>query len=123
MKLTKYEKDCTKVDEGLYVSSELVARNRDSMTSNGITHVINTIGFICPNQFPDNFEYLLINILDSPQEDILVRCYAPHRPTHPPDRGPRPPTSAPFPVLSPPRAPQPRPARPCSPSSTVSSTS
>lgn len=74
-KLLEFESQCNKVDEGLYVSSELVAKNRELLRLAGITHVVNTIGFICPNMFPDELSYLLINILDSPQEDILVRAW------------------------------------------------
>jgi len=71
----KFESHCSKVDDGLYVSSELVAKNRDILAGHGITHVVNTIGFLCPNVFPGELSYLLVNILDSPQEDILPVLY------------------------------------------------
>lgn len=50
-KLSLYEKQCSKVAEGLYVSGEWVARSRGALRDAGITHVVNCVGALYPEFF------------------------------------------------------------------------
>lgn len=47
-KLALFEKQCSKVCEGLYVSGEAVAKSRAALREHGITHVVNCVGALYP---------------------------------------------------------------------------
>lgn len=60
-KLALFEKQCSKVCEGLYVSGEAVAKSREALRENGITHVVNCVGAIYPEYWKgDGVEYLTL---------------------------------------------------------------
>lgn len=66
------------VSPGIFVSSQDVAADKELMKSQNITHVLNVATGV-PNFFPDDFQYLKIEILDLPYEDIrkhFVTCFA-----------------------------------------------
>ena len=50
-KFAIFEKQCSKISEGLYVSGELVAKNREILQEHGITHVVNCVGAMYQEYF------------------------------------------------------------------------
>lgn len=48
-----YEKQCSQIEGGLYLSGDVVARSRETLREAGITHVLNCVGFICKEYFAD----------------------------------------------------------------------
>lgn len=50
-KLALFERQCSQVAEGLYVSGEAVARSRDALRQHGITHVVNCVGALYGEYF------------------------------------------------------------------------
>lgn len=56
-KFAYFEQQCTKVVDGLYLGSDSVARNWDTLEAAGITHVVNCVGFIYPAYFEDRLSY------------------------------------------------------------------
>jgi hypothetical protein len=57
-KLALFEKQCSKVCEGLYVSGEYVAKSREALRACGITHVVNCVGAMYPEYFKgDGVQY------------------------------------------------------------------
>ena len=56
-KLAHFEQQCSKVLDFLYLGGDHVARNRSILTSAGITHILNCVGYVCPEYFPDDFTY------------------------------------------------------------------
>jgi hypothetical protein len=50
-KLALFEKQCSKVCDGLYVSGEHVAKSRDTLRAHGITHVVNCVGAMYAEYF------------------------------------------------------------------------
>ena len=50
-KLALFEKQCSKVCEGLYVSGEHVAKSRETLRAHGITHVVNCVGAMYAEYF------------------------------------------------------------------------
>lgn len=55
-----FEKHCSEVAEGLFLGSDVVARNRDTLRAAGVTHVINCVGFLYPAYFKDELTYLTL---------------------------------------------------------------
>ena len=56
-KFAFFEQECTRVVDGLYLGSDSVARNWDTLEAAGITHVVNCVGFIYPAYFADRLKY------------------------------------------------------------------
>lgn len=57
-KLALFEKQCSQVCEGLYVSGEYVAKSRETLRAHGITHVVNCVGAMYPEYFrSDGIQY------------------------------------------------------------------
>jgi hypothetical protein len=52
-----YERHCSKIEDGLYISGDQVARSRAILLQNGITHIVNCVGFICKEYFQEEFAY------------------------------------------------------------------
>jgi len=55
-----FEKQCSEVADGLFLGSDVVARNREVLRAAGITHVINCVGFLYPAYFQDELTYLVL---------------------------------------------------------------
>jgi len=47
-KLVLFSKECSRVVENIYLGSEVVARNREVLHENGITRILNCVGFVYP---------------------------------------------------------------------------
>eukprot|EP00898_Chlorokybus_atmophyticus_P007167 jgi/Chlat1/7451/Chrsp6S07459 len=74
-KLAYFDKQCSKVNEYIYLGSDTVARNRDILRSYGITHVLNCAGHVCPDYFPNELRYKTLWLRDSPDEDLFSVLY------------------------------------------------
>ncbi len=55
-----FEKQCSEVADGLFLGSDVVARNREVLRAAGITHVINCVGFLYPAYFQGELTYLVL---------------------------------------------------------------
>ncbi|XP_022139052.1 protein-tyrosine-phosphatase MKP1 isoform X1 [Momordica charantia] len=74
-KIAFFDKECSKVAEHVYLGGDAVARDRDILKQNRITHVLNCVGFVCPEYFKDDFVYRTLWLQDSPSEDITSILY------------------------------------------------
>lgn len=74
-KLAFFEKECSRIADHLYLGSEAVAKNREILRQNGITHVLNCVGFVCPEYFKSDLVYKTLWLRDSPSEDITSILY------------------------------------------------
>uniref|UniRef100_A0A5B7AV21 Protein-tyrosine-phosphatase MKP1 n=1 Tax=Davidia involucrata TaxID=16924 RepID=A0A5B7AV21_DAVIN len=70
-----FDKECSKVAEHIYLGGDAVARARDILKQNGITHILNCVGFVCPEYFKADFVYRTLWLQDSPSEDITSILY------------------------------------------------
>jgi hypothetical protein len=74
-KFAFFDKECSRVAEHIYLGSDSVARNRETLRESGITHVLNCVGFVCPEYFRDDLSYKTLWLQDSPSEDITSILY------------------------------------------------
>ncbi|KAK7312034.1 hypothetical protein RJT34_10582 [Clitoria ternatea] len=74
-KLAFFDKECSKIAEHIYLGSDTVAKNHELLKQNGITHVLNCVGFVCPEYFKSDFVYKTLWLQDSPSEDITSILY------------------------------------------------
>lgn len=75
-KFAFFDKECSRVaDYHIYLGSDAVAKNRETLRANGITHVLNCVGFVCPEYFKKDFVYKTLWLQDSPGEDITSLLY------------------------------------------------
>ncbi|XP_026666146.2 protein-tyrosine-phosphatase MKP1-like [Phoenix dactylifera] len=70
-----FDKECSKVADHIYLGGDSVARNREILRQNGITHVLNCVGFVCPEYFKSDLVYKTLWLQDSPTEDITSILY------------------------------------------------
>lgn len=52
-----FEKQCSEVSPGLFLSGDSVAKNRETLREAGVTHVLNCVGYICKEYFKDELTY------------------------------------------------------------------
>ncbi|XVF23798.1 hypothetical protein REPUB_Repub13aG0070100 [Reevesia pubescens] len=74
-KIAFFDKECSKVAEHIYLGGDAVARDREILKQNRITHVLNCVGFVCPEYFKADFAYRTLWLQDSPSEDITSILY------------------------------------------------
>ncbi|KAK7247376.1 hypothetical protein RIF29_42258 [Crotalaria pallida] len=74
-KLAFYDKECSRIAEHIYLGSDTVAKNHELLSQHGITHVLNCVGFVCPEYFKSQFVYKTLWLQDSPTEDITSILY------------------------------------------------
>ncbi|XP_057436361.1 protein-tyrosine-phosphatase MKP1 [Lotus japonicus] len=74
-KIAFFDKECSKVADHVYLGGDAVARDREILKKNGITHVLNCVGFVCPEYFKADFVYRTLWLQDSPSEDITSILY------------------------------------------------
>ncbi|XP_057826023.1 protein-tyrosine-phosphatase MKP1 [Cryptomeria japonica] len=74
-KIAFFDKECSRVAEHVYLGSDAVAKNREVLRQNGITHVLNCVGFVCPEYFKPDLVYKTLWLQDSPCEDITSILY------------------------------------------------
>ncbi|WOL00689.1 protein-tyrosine-phosphatase MKP1 [Canna indica] len=70
-----FDKECSKVADHIYLGGDYVARNREILRQHGITHVLNCVGFVCPEYFKSDLVYKTLWLQDSPTEDITSILY------------------------------------------------
>ncbi|KAG9145337.1 hypothetical protein Leryth_008264 [Lithospermum erythrorhizon] len=74
-KIAFFDKECSKVVEHVYVGGDAVARDKDILRKHGISHILNCVGFVCPEYFKSDFQYRTLWLQDSPTEDITSILY------------------------------------------------
>ncbi|KAI3734829.1 hypothetical protein L6452_14308 [Arctium lappa] len=74
-KIAFFDKECSKVAEHIFLGGDAVARDKDILKQHKITHVLNCVGFVCPEYFKGNFVYRTLWLQDSPSEDITSILY------------------------------------------------
>ncbi|CAN8254526.1 unnamed protein product [Cochlearia groenlandica] len=74
-KIAYFDKECSKVADHVYVGGDAVAKDKNILVKNGITHILNCVGFICPEYFKSDFCYRSLWLHDSPSEDITSILY------------------------------------------------
>ncbi|CAA2974693.1 -tyrosine-phosphatase MKP1-like [Olea europaea subsp. europaea] len=74
-KLAFFDKECSRILDHVYLGSDAVAKNREILRKNGITHVLNCVGFVCPEYFKNELVYKTLWLQDSPSEDITSIFY------------------------------------------------
>ncbi|ORX87467.1 phosphatases II [Anaeromyces robustus] len=67
---TNPDTDCCEVVENLFIGSQDAAAEEEILNSKGITHIVN-VGTGIPNMFEHKFKYFKVDILDTPEFDIL----------------------------------------------------
>ncbi|KAK1396299.1 Protein-tyrosine-phosphatase MKP1 [Heracleum sosnowskyi] len=70
-----FDKECSKVVEHIYVGGSAVARDREILGKHGITHILNCVGFVCPEYFKADFVYHTLWLRDRSSEDITSILY------------------------------------------------
>ncbi|KXZ45392.1 hypothetical protein GPECTOR_55g298 [Gonium pectorale] len=70
-----FEKHCSEVSPGLFLSGDYVAKSRETLQQAGVTHVLNCVGFICKEYFKDELTYKTLYLQDTPAEDISCVLY------------------------------------------------
>lgn len=75
LKLEFYNQKISQMQEGIFVSGDLVARNKDLLLETGITHIINCAGNVCLNYHSEVFSYTTYFIKDSNNFNIECLFY------------------------------------------------
>lgn len=70
-----YRKICSEIRPNFYLGSDYIARSKDILKKNNITHIVNAARVACDNYFPDDFAYLSLNLYDSPSQNIIGLFY------------------------------------------------
>ncbi|KAA8529655.1 hypothetical protein F0562_034245 [Nyssa sinensis] len=74
-KLAFFDKECSRIADHIYLGSDAVAKNREILRQNGITHVLNCVGFVSPEYFKSDLVYKTLWLQDTPSEDITSILY------------------------------------------------
>ncbi|CAI9785126.1 unnamed protein product [Fraxinus pennsylvanica] len=74
-KLAFFNKECSRILDHIYLGSDAIAKSREILQQNGITHVLNCVGFVCPEYFKNELVYKTLWLRDSPSEDITSILY------------------------------------------------
>ncbi|XWS66056.1 hypothetical protein CRYUN_Cryun05aG0167900 [Craigia yunnanensis] len=74
-KIAFFDRECSKVAEHIYLGGDAVARDKGILKQNGITHILNCVGFVCLEYFKADFVYRTLWLQDSPSEDITSILY------------------------------------------------
>ncbi|KAH6771229.1 mitogen-activated protein kinase phosphatase 1 [Perilla frutescens var. hirtella] len=74
-KLAFFNKECSRILDHIYLGSDAVAKNREILRQNGITHVLNCVGFVCQEYFKNELVYMTLWLQDCPSEDITSILY------------------------------------------------
>lgn len=74
-KLAFFDKECSRILDHIYLGSDIIAKNREILRQKKITHVLNCVGFVCPEYFKNELVYKTLWLQDSPSEDITSILY------------------------------------------------
>jgi len=73
--LAQYDNICSRIVDGVYIGSAIVAANLSILQQNGITHIVNCVGQACKNHFPDQIQYLTLFLSDFHGENLTCVIY------------------------------------------------
>lgn len=74
-KLLQCDKQCSRVSPHVYFGGHSIAQNYDILHECKITHILNCVGFECPEYFTKDFHYKTLWLQDHPSEDITSILY------------------------------------------------
>ncbi|KAL2644977.1 hypothetical protein R1flu_012564 [Riccia fluitans] len=74
-KMALCEKQCSRIRSHLYFGSSVVAQDFHTLRSNKISHILNCVGYVCAEYFPEYFHYRVLWLQDSPSEDLTSVLY------------------------------------------------
>ncbi|KAL7093802.1 hypothetical protein ACP275_11G062100 [Erythranthe tilingii] len=74
-KLAFFNKECSRILDHVYLGSDAIAKDREILRQNRITHVLNCVGFVCPEYFKNDLVYKTLWLQDCPSEDITSILY------------------------------------------------
>ncbi|KAL7149175.1 hypothetical protein ABFS83_05G022300 [Erythranthe nasuta] len=74
-KIAFFDMECSRVLDHIYLGSDAIAKNREILRQNGITHVLNCVGFVCPEYFKNELVYKTLWLQDCPSQDITSILY------------------------------------------------
>ena len=74
-RLAYYSKQCTAITDWLSVGGRAIASDLSILQAAGVTHIVNLVGDLCDNYFPDHFQYMRLFLLDHAGEDIICVLY------------------------------------------------
>jgi len=75
-KLARFDRECSKIDDAIFLGSDTVARDVGMLSDAGITHVLNTAGVTLRSYHEGFFEYKTLFLYDSPSQDISLSIYS-----------------------------------------------
>ena len=75
-KLRFFNGKCSKITESLFLGADTVARDKELLLQNGVTHVLNTASVACKNYHEGTFTYRALHLHDTPREDIAPVMYS-----------------------------------------------
>lgn len=74
-KIARCDKICSQITNSLFLGSDTIARNKQVLKENQITHILNCAGTICPDYHPNDFIYKKLYLCDGTKEDIASLFY------------------------------------------------
>eukprot|EP00249_Psilotum_nudum_P012780 c23979_g1_i1 orf=501-1937(-) len=74
-RMIQCDKECSCILPFLFLGSKTVAQSLSTLRDCRITHILNCVGFVCPEYFPNDFFYKTLWLQDSPNEDIVCLLY------------------------------------------------
>jgi hypothetical protein len=74
-KIKQWDPVCSKITDQLYLGSQTVSQDLVTMKREGITHILNCAGAICPVYHPNEFAYRILYLADGVREDITCLLY------------------------------------------------
>ncbi|XP_078429454.1 mitogen-activated protein kinase phosphatase 1 [Wolffia australiana] len=74
-RFSRFDKECSKVADHIYVGGDAVARDREILRKNAITHILNCVGGSSAEYFKPELVYKTLWLTDSPSEDITSVLY------------------------------------------------
>jgi hypothetical protein len=67
-----FEKQCSQVAEGIFLAGDAVAKQREVLRQNGVTHVVNCVGMLCKEYFKgDGIQYRTYYLQGAPQYECM----------------------------------------------------
>lgn len=66
--LAFFDRECSRIEEHLFLGSDIIARDRDVLKRNGITHILSCVG--SPELFRPDLKYKTMWLSDTPAQDI-----------------------------------------------------
>lgn len=74
-KLQYFDKHCSEVFDGLFLSGDNVAKSRETLAASGVTHVVNCVGFLCKEYFKDELTYKTYYLQGKPAAEHSLQAF------------------------------------------------